>query len=92
MEKCFSFRTGAPTNIDNVNIKTISVSPNPAKNILMVQGLSEKTTYKILDLNGKIVTTGITDPNSNLVTINQLNTGAYFLVLDNLGKVKFIKE
>ena len=61
--------------------RTISIYPNPAKDVLMIDGFSNQTAtpYQIVDINGKVVLTGMLQ--SGTISISELIPGAYQLKL-----------
>lgn len=73
------------TNIHPVENQAIEVFPNPIFNYLYVKGLSEKTPFKIYNLNGILVASGIVTGNDYQIDLGQLHTGVYFLELQSAG-------
>jgi len=63
------------------NPKTIEVSPNPATDYLMVnwEEAASGVQYKIIDVNGRIITSGISA--SNHIDVQSLTPGVYTLVV-----------
>ncbi|WP_198034955.1 T9SS type A sorting domain-containing protein [Winogradskyella sp. J14-2] len=60
----------------------ISIFPNPTTHLINVKlsdVLSVKTSYTLIDLNGKIVTVGETNDQSFQIDLSQLNSATYFL-------------
>ncbi|MGB0167491.1 MAG: T9SS type A sorting domain-containing protein, partial [Luteibaculum sp.] len=68
----------------------ISVFPNPAKNLLSVDlnSVNQNYTYSITDLQGRIIQTGQLSKGSNVIKIEDLGQGSYFLRLED-GEKKF---
>ncbi|MFS8082339.1 MAG: T9SS type A sorting domain-containing protein [Ginsengibacter sp.] len=74
---------------------SVSISPNPAKNILHVINLRNYTSYQIIDIRGKIIQhqnilSGVQD-----ISITMLSSGLYLIKLMNYTEIKtlkFIKE
>jgi hypothetical protein len=69
------------------------VYPNPFENQISLT-VSESTTYSILDLNGKILKSGIVNTNGN-IDLSQLNSGSYLLnTINNSGSsvVSIVKK
>lgn len=83
---------GAIAGIEENAVPSFSIYPNPAQaelNILFEEEISE---IKIYDLNGRLLTEGVSD---KLVDVSKLASGVYFLELISInGKSvqKFIKE
>jgi hypothetical protein len=70
----------------------VRVYPNPASEVLLVKGVSQKSKYQIIDVMGKEVLSG--DMNG-LIDIHELTPGSYrLMVLDGStqGLVGFIKH
>ena len=80
------------TNENNFE-NAVQVYPNPAVDLLNITKVSDKATYKIVNMAGQVVAKGnIVD---NKVQISQLTKGVYVIAVDNGGKVsqvKFIKK
>ena len=82
-------------NLDETNVKSIQIYPNPVQDVLQIKGLSaESNTIKILDLQGKVVfeTNQI---NTNSISVNHLNSGKYLLLVESnntIQRLKFIKK
>jgi len=59
----------------------ISVYPNPASEVLKIDGLIKNTAYTIVDVSGKLVKKGEA-VKGEAITINDLKTGIYILQLE----------
>ena len=68
----------------------IAVYPNPAKEKIVISGISDNFSYKIFDVLGNKVMEG-KQQQSN-IDIQRLNAGFYILVINDLEQVKFIKK
>lgn len=67
------------------------IYPNPSKNSIKFNGtLSGDQAFKIADITGKIVISGLLDSNGE-INIKELSPGAYFFKLEE-KTFKFIKE
>lgn len=68
------------------------VYPNPAKDRLYVQGLSEEMQYTIISITGAVVSSGRTGD----INVSSLPTGFYVIKVQNdekvIGVTRFIKE
>ena len=78
---------------------TISLSPNPAKNVLRIEGLSlsTKTKITIVDLNGNVAISLRLTANSASYNLNiaVLKSGNYWLKVEVNGEEvtkQFVKE
>ncbi|RYY53725.1 MAG: T9SS type A sorting domain-containing protein [Chitinophagaceae bacterium] len=70
-----------------------SVYPNPATTSINVKGYQLFNTWKITDIQGRVIRQG--KVSANAITVASLNTGVYFLVLEgNPGKnsIRFVKN
>jgi len=70
---------------------TIKIYPNPVNNFIKIYGLIKPENYKIYNVLGTAVQTGIII-NSQKIQIQKLSKGLYFLKLDNQNILKFIKK
>lgn len=73
----------------------LNISPNPAQNILNIEGslLVDRMSYEILSLEGKTFTRGNLN-STNQVQIDNLPRGSYFIILSNEDRQyvqKFVK-
>jgi endonuclease I len=80
---------GNPAGIDDINVITISIYPNPNKGIINFENNENKTDFLVIDVIGKIVKEGTI--NSNIIDIQELNNGIYFLRISNENVVKTAK-
>ncbi|MGB1206427.1 MAG: T9SS type A sorting domain-containing protein [Chitinophagales bacterium] len=54
--------------------------PNPAADYIYLSNLTEKSSYMLMDMTGKIVLKGtINDVSKPKISINHLENGMYFL-------------
>lgn len=80
--------TYSMTNVENalhprIN-KVFSVNPNPFTDKLNIKDIKGSHNYKILDINGKILQTGIvSDENNEITHLNTLANGMYYLLIEN---------
>jgi hypothetical protein len=73
----------------------VKIYPNPAKDILFVDGIIDKNLLEIYNLNGVLIQQQ-TLSTSNYIDIHELPTGIYVIKISNLlthqiGTAKFIK-
>ncbi len=71
---------------------SVIIYPNPAQNILLVEGMDKEFDYKVIDITGRLQLSGKT---KSAIKIDGLAQGVYFLNIgDSLNKnnIKFIKE
>ncbi len=84
--------TSIVTEISTTEAKTkIELFPNPSVNFIQFSGLNEAQQFSVFDILGTKISEGLISPNEQISTAN-LNSGVYFVVLEN-GKVyTFTKE
>jgi hypothetical protein len=75
-----------PSEIPSILNDNFSIFPNPATNILH---FSEAKTYKILDIQGRVLMQSSTERNS--VNISELSEGMYFIKFED-KLCKFVKN
>lgn len=76
---------------------TISIYPNPAKNIIKVDGLdaSLKTTLSLYNISGRLIEQAVTTNSSYAINLQKIPAGNYYIIIQtdkNLTTLKFIKE
>jgi len=72
---------------------SITLSPNPAKDVLKINGTAAQSSAEIYTIEGKQIQ--IINNTNNEINISQLNKGIYFIKINtgNVSKsLKFIKE
>ena len=77
------------------NTSELKVFPNPAKNIITVNGLQNKGVIKIIAADGKLIRQIVVASNTSNIDISALAKGLYILQYNDDGKmqhVKFVKE
>jgi hypothetical protein len=81
------------TFLENINGSVnVSLFPNPAKDVLYLEGLLGEFDCKVFDLNGKMVFSGKSKKN---ISVNNFKKGIYMLEVyqrDEVYSLKFIKE
>jgi CDP-diacylglycerol pyrophosphatase len=86
-------RYGEPNEqqgIDDVNIATCRVYPNPAMDRLIIENANCEKVY-IFDLNGRLLQTAPIDGERTSINVTSLPQGDYLLLLNN-QTIKFIKQ
>lgn len=91
--KCLEF---VYIGIDDVEFSnSIDLFPNPAESKLYLKGeFDSEVSYRILDMQGKIVDEGSLDSGSSAIEIQSIESGAYqIVIIDNVkvGVKRFIK-
>ncbi len=88
-----SIRYGEPaetTSIDNVNVITCRVYPNPTQDILIIDN-TDADKALIFDLNGRLLQTASLFGEKATINVTALPKGEYILLL-NTQTFKFIKQ
>jgi hypothetical protein len=70
--------SNAESSINSKKETTISISPNPANNTVIITGLNEPYNIKLTDVNGKIVLIADINNGNNSLNTNYLKEGMYF--------------
>jgi hypothetical protein len=73
----------------------VKIYPNPAKNQLFIDGISDKSLIEIYSLNGSLLKQTLLS-NSDFISINELPVATYVIKITNLrtnqyGTSKFVK-
>jgi PKD repeat protein len=84
------------SGVNAINKKyEFEIYPNPTNNQLIVDSKISINNLEITDLSGRILVNH-SNPNSNIVNVENLNNGIYFLKITTQNKemlqVKFVKE
>jgi len=66
----------------------IHIYPNPTTDFVFISNLTEEVNYEILQVNGQVIKTGITN---NYVNVADLHSGIYILRLGN-SYCRFVKQ
>jgi beta-glucanase (GH16 family) len=74
---------------DSANLKdAVKVYPNPVKNVLNIEYPTANPKFKLFDVSGKVLLQG----NGSKVDVSKLNSGVYFIQVEDLQSVKIVKE
>jgi hypothetical protein len=69
---------GSPNNLNEVNNSAISVYPNPANDFVQILGAAG-TEYRVMNLNGQVMTQGTVASDRDVVSTSELASGLYIL-------------
>lgn len=89
--------TGAQANLENLNRRQFNVYPNPGKDEIRIQFVTnpEKTDIELYDLQGKLLKRITPEYNSDMqsqsINIQHLSQGLYLIKIGN-SAVRFIKN
>ena len=77
---------------------SVHLFPNPAKEKVMINIPAEKEAiYTVIDVTGKIIKSGSITATENVISVQELTNGMYFITLNSIGNeyiktLKFVKE
>lgn len=81
------------TSIFETELYNLTLYPNPVNQSLYVKAFSSEFAFKILDLSGRIVASGISG--NSEIEVSELKAGLYFLTIESTDRktiAKFIKQ
>ena len=89
--------SGTTVSVSEDQNETIQISPNPSsdKITLDLTYLESNTSYDIIDLSGRIITTSTLNSTHTDIDISNYSKGIYFINVKNLNHqtiLKFVKE
>jgi Secretion system C-terminal sorting domain len=88
----FSASIATTLGIDDIDkVSGINIYPNPSSDFVVISGLENIAHYTIFDILGKETLSG-SIANNEKINIQNLNSGMYFLRLENDVTTKFIKK
>ena len=70
------------TSVVNISSTQLNIFPNPTTDYIQIDGLSNKTQFRLFDSNGKLVLSGDLN-DKEMIDLTNLSTGSYQLVLNN---------
>lgn len=76
------------SSVKNISSNTLTISPNPAKDIVVINGVVSKTPYSVYNLSGKQLICGILNQNAQKINISALSPGVYFVQTQTTGLPK----
>ena len=79
-----------PTSIDDVNVTSCRIYPNPTQDILIIDNVDSNNAF-IFDLNGHLLQTNPLNGEKATINVTALPKGDYILLL-NTQTFKFIKQ
>lgn len=87
----YRFSPKANASVDDLFFQKVKVYPNPTNDILHFDNVTETKTYKIYDIKGALLKTGIVSKNQNKIDVSALPTALYILKI-NGDSLKFVKR
>ncbi len=80
------------SNTTEDNVELISIQPNPTNNSFKIIGLQKSTHYKIVDNQGKQISSGTAAANQS-IDVSYLQAGLYIISFDDMKRnLKFVKN
>lgn len=80
-----------PASVSDYDLNTISVYPNPVKNLIYIKSKSNfNTNFNLFNIFGQSILKGVVS--NKQINIANLKSGIYFLKLNNNNIIKIIKE
>lgn len=91
-----SFVAGNTLSISEFDINSVSLYPNPVKNLLNINNSTKINKVSIYEITGKLVIEELNLTEGNKVDVSRLNSGIYLLRVqdknDNISTKRFIKK
>ena len=92
--------TGSSSNWGGVPLSTatfthagVHVYPNPSSDFVSVSGLNAAAAIKIIDMTGRIVSDSqYPTAEQARIDVSYLNSGVYFMVINNDQNIRFVKN
>ena len=90
---CLVCEASVGIQMSNINVNQIEIYPNPTDNLLNLQVGNENIgqMFLIFDYTGKLVSSGKLNQKLNQINTTNLNSGLYFLRVNDLRSNKVIK-
>jgi hypothetical protein len=81
--------------IDELELRNVSIYPNPATDVLYVNLLSINYSVEVINLMGEVVLKSENKSNTTSLELSNLKSGVYFLTIASEGQqkqMKFVKQ
>ncbi|MCK5776222.1 MAG: T9SS type A sorting domain-containing protein [Bacteroidales bacterium] len=69
--------------IGDVNASQIQIYPNPASQLIHINGVSENSTLQLFDMNGQLILQLESPKTNNIISIDNMKNGLYILQISN---------
>jgi hypothetical protein len=63
--------------------RTLEIYPNPTTSEIAIAGIKENVNYSLFDLAGRLLMGGSLNQTNNKISMREISTGAYVLLLQN---------
>lgn len=81
--------------LQDSEIKTVSVYPNPTDGKLALSGISGNTAFKLISVSGQVVLNGVVSTTANTIDLSSFEDGIYVLQLtqeQGLQSIRIVKK
>ncbi len=86
-----SFPDSKASSVKENSIK-YAVYPNPANDVLNIEGLQGTATYTVIDINGRQVSTGTLQTGAAFINVSNMAEGVYMIkLMDENGQLSVFK-
>ena len=85
------FSTISNVGVSDIANNNITISPNPAANVLYIS-MPEKSEYAIVDAVGQLIQTGKLEAGKSQVNISRLSQGIYIIHINFNNGTTFVKQ
>ncbi|WP_366518848.1 T9SS type A sorting domain-containing protein [uncultured Winogradskyella sp.] len=88
----YDYNNQITLNVQNFEASNnVTIYPNPSSEFIAIEGLQQNETVSIYNVLGTLVKEKYVTPNQR-IAIKDLNSGMYFLKLENGYTIKFVKN
>lgn len=92
VKKISFVQSSTESNIVDNNSNSITIFPNPTRDVLFVNGLNPNDVVRLFDLQGKLILTSVTSiDGKSQISVSQLPNGVYLLQV-GVEIMKFVKQ
>jgi hypothetical protein len=92
VKKISFVKSSTESNIVDNNSNSITIFPNPTRDVLFVNGLNPNDVVRLFDLQGKLILTSVTSiDGKSQISVSQLPNGVYLLQV-GVEIMKFVKQ
>lgn len=85
-------RSGNILSVNEFDNDNLRIHPNPTNDKLTINGIKNPIKYSITDISGKLILEGNLTNFENTIEVIELQSGVYFLVLNQSKPMRFIKN
>lgn len=75
------FNVTDTSSVDDSLEEALKIYPNPSSGLFTIE-FSQKSSYSLYNLSGKLIKTGPLDDNSSILDLSSLSNGMYFLSIE----------